>query len=73
MLEEMKEALAADPENPFLQGHVEALENADLKLRDAASDAAMLVPLDQIEDAIKWTDSYLKTLKARTLFDGHNV
>jgi hypothetical protein len=26
MIEELKKALAADPENPFLQGHVEALD-----------------------------------------------
>jgi hypothetical protein len=26
MIEELKKALAADPGNPFLQGHVEALE-----------------------------------------------
>jgi hypothetical protein len=27
MINELKEALAAHPENPFLQGHVSALEN----------------------------------------------
>jgi len=40
MLQELKEALAADPENPFLQGHVEALENAEQKHDKAAHDAA---------------------------------
>ncbi len=29
MIDELKEALAAHPENPFLQGHVSALENME--------------------------------------------
>lgn len=40
MLQELKESLAADPENPFLQGHVEGLENAEKKHENAAHAAA---------------------------------
>ena len=29
MIEHLKKALEADPENPFLQGHVEALQMSD--------------------------------------------
>ena len=53
--------------NPFLQGHVEALEDAERKLRAAASAAARCVPEDQIKDVIKWTENYLETLKVRAL------
>lgn len=72
MIEELKKALNEHPENPFLQGHVEALENADEKLREAAYEAAMKVPEDQVEDGIKWTERYLETLKFRNVFNGQN-
>ena len=40
---------------------------------DAAGEAAMAVPVEQIDDAIKWTESYLETLKVRTLVSRQNV
>ena len=37
-----------------------------------AEDAAKKVPIDQIADAIQWTETYLETLKVRSLVSRMN-
>ena len=56
MIEELKKALAADPENPFLQGHVEALEEIEKHADETISSPLLDAAIDLLAgwcDAVK--------------------
>jgi hypothetical protein len=51
MIEELKKALEADPTNPFLQGHVEALEHLERNVlgpSDATACSGFRVTLEAV-------------------------